>query len=99
MVTRDTPWPDGTPCWVDLGASDIPKAIAFYTSQFGWDVEVGPPEVGGDPMARIGGRNVAGLGPIMGPPGNAVQLDHLLRVGRRGRDRDSDCRGPVAGRS
>jgi hypothetical protein len=69
MVTRDTPWPDGTPCWVDLGASDIPKAIAFYTSQFGWDVEAGPPEVGGYSMARIGGRNVAGIGPIMGPPG------------------------------
>jgi uncharacterized protein len=69
MVTRDTPWPDGTPCWVDLGAADIPKAIAFYTSQFGWDVEAGPPEVGGYSMATIGGRNVAGIGPIMGPPG------------------------------
>ena len=22
MVTRDIPWPDGTPCWVDLGTSD-----------------------------------------------------------------------------
>jgi len=70
MVTRDTPWPDGTPCWVDLGASDIPKAIAFYSSQFGWDVEVGPPEVGGYSMARLGGRNVGAIGPIMGPPGS-----------------------------
>jgi uncharacterized protein len=70
MVIRDTPWPDGTPCWVDLGASDIPKAIAFYSSQFGWDVEVGPPEVGGYSMARLGGRNVGAIGPIMGPPGS-----------------------------
>ena len=58
MVTRDTPWPDGTPCWVDLGASDIPKALAFYTSQFGWDVQAGPPEVGGYSMARIDRKSV-----------------------------------------
>jgi hypothetical protein len=69
VVTRDTVWPDGTPCWVDLGTSDIPKAIAFYRGQFGWDVEQGGPEMGGYSMARLGGRNVAGIGPIMGPPG------------------------------
>ena len=69
MVFRDTPWPDGTPCWVDLGASDIPKAIDFYSSQFGWDIEPGGPEVGGYSMARLDGRQVAAVGPIMGPPG------------------------------
>ena len=69
MVTRDTPWPDGTPCWVDLGTSDIPKAISFYASQFGWDIEPGGPEVGGYSLARLGGRQVAAIGPIMGPPG------------------------------
>ena len=69
MVIRDTPWPDGTPCWVDLGASDIPKAISFYASQFGWDIEPGGPEVGGYSLARLDGRLVAAVGPIMGPPG------------------------------
>ena len=69
MVTRDTPWPDGTPCWVDLGTGDIPKAISFYSSQFGWTVQQGGPEVGGYSMAQLDGRNVAGLGPVMGPPG------------------------------
>ena len=69
MVIRDTPWPDGTPCWVDLGASDIPKAISFYASQFGWDIEQGGPEVGGYSMARLDGRQVAAVGPLMGPPG------------------------------
>ena len=69
MVTRDTPWPDGTPSWVDLGTNDIPKAMAFYSRQFGWQVEPGGPEMGGYTMARLGGRNVAGIGPIMGPPG------------------------------
>jgi len=69
LVTRDTPWPDGTPCWVDLGTTDIPKAISFYSSQFGWDIEQGGPEFGGYSMAQLDGRNAAGLGPIMGPPG------------------------------
>ena len=64
MVTRDTPWPAGTPCWVDLGVSDVPKAIAFYTALFGWDVQPGPPEAGGYSMARLEDRNVAGIGPV-----------------------------------
>ena len=32
MVTRDTAWAGGTPCWVDLGVPDIPKASAFYAA-------------------------------------------------------------------
>jgi hypothetical protein len=69
LVTRDTPWPDGTPCWVDLGTSDIPQSTGFYASLFGWDIEEGPPEAGGYSMARLDGGNVAGIGPVMGPPG------------------------------
>jgi predicted enzyme related to lactoylglutathione lyase len=69
MVTRDTPWPDGTPCWVDLGTGDIARAISFYSSQFGWDIEAGGPEVGGYSLARLDGRNVAGIGPNMSDPG------------------------------
>jgi uncharacterized protein len=68
VVTRDTPWPEGTPCWVDLGVSDMPKAIAFYSGLFGWDIQQGGPETGGYSMARAGGRAVAGIGPKMGPP-------------------------------
>ncbi len=69
MVTRDTPWPDGTPCWIDLGTSDIPQSTSFYASVFGWTIEPGPPEAGGYSMARLEDRNVAGIGPVMGPPG------------------------------
>jgi predicted enzyme related to lactoylglutathione lyase len=65
MVTRDTPWPDGTPCWVDLGTGDIGSAISFYSSQFGWDIEQGGADVGGYSLAKLGGRNVAGIGPNM----------------------------------
>jgi hypothetical protein len=68
LVIRDTPWPDGTPCWVDLGTADIQQAIGFYSSQFGWDIEPGGPEVGGYSLARLDGRNVAGIGPNMNQP-------------------------------
>ena len=47
VVTRDTRWPAGTPCWVDLGTQDIQKAISFYSSQFGWGIQPGGPEAGG----------------------------------------------------
>ena len=46
MVTRDSPWPSGTPCWVDLGVDDVSRATAFYSRLFGWDTQVGPPEAG-----------------------------------------------------
>ena len=36
MVTRDTPWPPGTPCWVDLAVDDVQAASAFYQALFGW---------------------------------------------------------------
>ena len=69
MVTRDTAWPDGTPCWADLGTTDIPRAISFYSREFGWDVQVGGPEVGGYSLALLDGRQAVGIGPIKGPPG------------------------------
>jgi uncharacterized protein len=69
MVTRDTAWADGTPCWVDLGVDDIGQASAFYAGLFGWDVQAGPPEAGGYALCMKNGRAVAGIGPRQGPPG------------------------------
>ncbi|HTT50129.1 MAG TPA: VOC family protein [Streptosporangiaceae bacterium] len=69
MVTRDTAWPEGTPCWVDLGVDNIARASAFYAGLFGWDVLAGPPEAGGYSMCLRGGRPLAGIGPRQGPPG------------------------------
>ncbi len=66
MVTRDTAWAPGTPCWVDLGVTDIPKAKAFYSALFGWDIQDGPPEAGGYSMCEIGGQQVAGIGSSQG---------------------------------
>lgn len=69
MVTRDSAWPSGTPCWVDLGVDDIGRAVAFYSKLFGWDVQAGPPEAGGYSMCLKAGLAVAGIGPKQGPPG------------------------------
>lgn len=62
MVTRRTPWPAGTPCWVDL-AADVERAAAFYGALLGWEVHVGGPETGGYALCRKDGKAVAGLGP------------------------------------
>jgi predicted enzyme related to lactoylglutathione lyase len=69
MVTRDTAWADGTPCWVDVGVDDIAKACSFYAGLFGWDARPGPPEAGGYAVCLKNGRAVAGIGPKQGPPG------------------------------
>jgi len=47
MVARDTAWPSGTPCWVDLGVDDIARASEFYAGLFGWEIQAGPHEGGG----------------------------------------------------
>ncbi|MGN6609297.1 MAG: VOC family protein [Jatrophihabitans sp.] len=63
MVTRDTPWPPGYPCWVDLTTSDIDAASEFYRGLFGWELLGSGPEFGGYVIAQVGGLPVAGLGP------------------------------------
>lgn len=67
MPTRDTAWPDGTPCWIDYAAPDVPGAQRFYTSVLGWTYEGGQPEYGGYFTAMKDGRAAAGLGPQMSP--------------------------------
>ena len=57
----------GVPSWVDLGTPDIPKAIEFYSSLFGWQIEQGPEEAGGYSICLLRGKPVAGLGPQMNP--------------------------------
>jgi predicted enzyme related to lactoylglutathione lyase len=66
MPTRDTPWPDGTPCWVDYGAADLDAAKAFYSNLFGWEYSGGEPEFGGYLMVLRNGRMAGGMGPLMG---------------------------------
>ena len=77
MVTRDTPWPEGTPCWIDLSVNDIPKAMAFYQGLFGWDIQQGGPEVGGYAMALLDGKAAAGIGPKMMPDAPSAWTTYL----------------------
>jgi uncharacterized protein len=66
MVTRDTPWPHGTPCWVDLAADDPGSARLFYEGLLGWQIIEGSEETGGYMICQRDGRPVAGLGGKMG---------------------------------
>ncbi|MDT7572347.1 MAG: uncharacterized protein QOE05_2521 [Actinomycetota bacterium] len=67
MPTRDTAWPNGTPCWVDYGAADVDAAKAFYTDVLGWSYEGGDPEFGGYMTAQTKGRAAAGMAPQQDP--------------------------------
>jgi predicted enzyme related to lactoylglutathione lyase len=67
MPRRDTPWPAGTPCWVDYGAADLDAAKAFYTDVLGWSYTGGEPEFGGYLTATVEGEQAAGLGPQQDP--------------------------------
>jgi uncharacterized protein len=62
MTTRDEPWPQGTPCWVDGMVPDVSAARDFYAALFGWRM-VDAGENGGYAVARLSGRPAAGVGP------------------------------------
>jgi uncharacterized protein len=56
------------PVWIDLATSDAPAARDFYAKAFGWKIEVNPdPQYGGYGMAKVGDKQVAGIGPKMSP--------------------------------
>jgi predicted enzyme related to lactoylglutathione lyase len=56
------------PAWVDLSSSDPGASGEFYAKLFGWQVEVNPdPQYDGYAMAKIGGKDVAGIGPKQMP--------------------------------
>jgi len=58
----------GKPGWIDLSSSDPAASREFYSKLFGWQVEVNPdPQYGGYALAKIEGKDVAGIGPKMMP--------------------------------
>lgn len=67
MPTRDTAWPNGTPCWIDYGATDIVAARAFYADLLSWTYSGGEPEWGGYLTCLAGGLPAAGMAPAQGP--------------------------------
>jgi uncharacterized protein len=56
------------PAWVDLSSSDAQGSRDFYSKLFGWKLEVNPdPQYGGYALAKLGGNDVAGIGPAQTP--------------------------------
>jgi predicted enzyme related to lactoylglutathione lyase len=77
MVERNTPWPPGTPSWVDLQTTDPDSSRAFYSELFGWEFNVGGPETGFYGMATLRGKEVAGIGGMQGGMQRPVWTTYL----------------------
>lgn len=60
MITTD--YVDGSPCWIDLGAPDVPAAVAFYGAVFGWKFQPYGPDGGDYGFFRSDGRTVGAVG-------------------------------------
>ena len=56
-------YPAGVPCWVTVMRTDPRAAMDFYGPLFGWE----PLERPGYVVARLRGRDVAGVGVLPGP--------------------------------
>ena len=66
------------PIWLDLSSSDPAGSREFYSKVFGWNIEVNPdPQYGGYGMAKIGGKDVAGIGAKMSPEAPTAWLVYI----------------------
>jgi|SRR5438067_1579043 len=66
------------PGWVDLSTSDAAAAREFYGKLFGWQVDVNPdPQYGGYALAKVGGKDVAGIGPKMDESGPTAWMLYI----------------------
>jgi uncharacterized protein len=61
-MSERSSYPAGVPCWVTNLQHDVPTARDFYAELFGWDMESGPGDVAPYALARLRGRDVAGIG-------------------------------------
>lgn len=77
MPTRNTPWPAGTPCWVDLTASDVGTARLFYENLFGWTIQPGRPEFGGYANCLKDGQQVGAIASKASPEHPSVWTTYL----------------------
>ncbi|HEX5898520.1 MAG TPA: VOC family protein [Solirubrobacteraceae bacterium] len=95
MSQRDDYEP-GVPCWVDTLRPDPDAAMAFYGALFGW--EFAGPGPGGYSVARLRGRDVAGVGspPADGPAPPAAWATHVyVESAQETADRARDAGGAV----
>ena len=67
-----------SPVWVDLSSTDAAKARDYYTKLFGWKVELAPePDAGGYALAKLNGKDVAGIGPVQTPEGPSAWMVYI----------------------
>lgn len=77
------------PAWIDLASKDPAASRAFYGKLFGWQIEVNPdPQYGGYALAKIDGKDVAGIGGTQSPEQPTawsfyVRTDDAEDLGRR----------------
>jgi len=66
-MSERTSYTPGTPCWVELATPDVEAAESFYGELFGWEIPEQPnsAELGGYRRAKLNGRDVAGVAPLM----------------------------------
>ncbi|GAA0448136.1 VOC family protein [Streptomyces stramineus] len=64
MITTD--YVPGSPCWVDIGAPDVPAAVAFYRAVFDWGFRPYDESEEADQYGAflLDGKEVAGIGPL-----------------------------------
>ena len=96
MVTRDTAWPSGTPCWVDLGVDDIAQAVVLRRCSAGIS-RTARPRRAVTRMCLTERQAGGGHRAAAGPAGSSAHLDRVHRLRRRGRDRGQDQGGGRAG--
>ena len=66
------------PVWVDLSSTDAAKARDYYAKLFGWKVELAPdPDAGGYALAKLDGKDVAGIGPAQSPDGPSAWMVYI----------------------
>jgi hypothetical protein len=74
MSEVSSPYPNGTPAWVDLMTSDREAATRFYRGLFGWEFNVGGPETGFYSQGLVRGLPVAGIGEAPPPEAGGQQF-------------------------
>lgn len=60
-MSERSEYPAGVPCWVTNVVRDLPAARAFYENLFGWTTEGDSADDASYAVARLRGRDVAGL--------------------------------------
>jgi uncharacterized protein len=66
------------PIWLDLSSGDPAGSREYYGKLFGWHVEVNPdPQYGGYGLAKLGGKDVAGIGPKQSPEGPSAWMVYV----------------------